>query len=57
MKGGSYLDLSDRAGGSLVVLQAGGGDGPAVVGRLGEWRHLGSRRDLHAGKLGGIQLL
>lgn len=54
---GSYLDLSDGAGGDLVVLQRGGRDGPAAVERLGERRHLGSGGDLHAGELGGVQLL
>lgn len=54
---GLYLDLSDGTGGTLVVLQRGGRNGPARIEGLGERRHLGSRRDLHAGKLGGIQLL
>lgn len=52
-----YLDLSDGAGGNLVILQRGGRDGPTAVEGLGKRRHLGSGRDLHAGKLGGIQLL
>lgn len=38
----SYLDLSDGAGGDLVILQRRGRDGPAAVQGLGEWRHLGS---------------
>lgn len=46
---GLYLDLSDGAGGDLVILQRGGGDGSAGVEGLGKRRHLGSRRDLHAG--------
>lgn len=53
----SYLDLSDGAGGDLVVLQRRRRDGPAAVEGLGERRHLGSGRDLHAGQLGGVQLL
>lgn len=52
-----YLDLSNGAGGTLVILQRRGGDGPTGTKGLGEWRHLGTRRDLHAGKVGGIQLL
>lgn len=54
---GSYLDLSDGAGGNLVVLQRGGRDGPTAIEGLGERRHLGSGGDLHAGQLGGVQLL
>lgn len=52
-----YLDLSDGAGGALIILQRGGRNGPTSIEGLGEWGHLGSGRDLHAGKLGGIQLL
>lgn len=52
-----YLDLSEGAGGDLVILQRRRRNGPAGVEGLGKRRHLGSGRDLHAGKLGGIELL
>lgn len=52
-----YLYVSDGTGGALVILQRRGRNGPTGIEGLGEWRHLGSRRDLHAGELGGIQLL
>lgn len=52
-----YLDLSKRTGGDLVILQRWRRDRPTGVKGLGKWRHLGTGRDLHAGKLGGIELL
>lgn len=54
---GVYLDLSEGTGGNLVILQRWRRDGPAGVKGLGKRRHLGSGRDLHASKLGGIELL
>lgn len=54
---GSYLDLSEGAGGDLVILQRRRRNGPAGVEGLWKRGHLGSGRDLHAGKLGGIELL
>lgn len=54
---GPYLYLSEGGGSSLLILQAGGGDGPTRIKGLGQRGHLGSWRDLHAGQLGGVELL